>query len=55
MALLEINDLHTFFKTKRGTVKAVNGLPWFHRVGNTVHRLYRTSFGLEKGMQVIKF
>ena len=26
MALLELNDLHTFFKTKRGTIKAVNGV-----------------------------
>lgn len=26
MALLEIHDLHTFFKTKKGIVKAVNGV-----------------------------
>ncbi len=28
MALLEVRDLHTYFKTKRGTVKAVNGVSY---------------------------
>ena len=28
MALLELNDVRTFFKTKRGTVKAVNGVSY---------------------------
>ena len=28
MALLEIHDLHTFFKTKKGIVKAVNGVSY---------------------------
>ena len=28
MALLELNDVKTFFKTKRGTVKAVNGVSY---------------------------
>lgn len=28
MALLELHDLHTYFKTKRGIVKAVNGVSY---------------------------
>ena len=36
MALLEINDLHTFFKTKRGTVKAVNGVSYSVEPGKTL-------------------
>ena len=29
MALLELKNLKTFFATKRGTVKAVNGVSFF--------------------------
>ena len=36
MALLEINDFHTFFKTKRGTVKAVNGVSYSVEPGKTL-------------------
>ncbi len=36
MALLEINDLHTFFETKRGTVKAVNGVSYSVEPGKTL-------------------
>ncbi len=36
MALLELNDLHTFFKTKRGTVKAVNGVSYSVEPGKTL-------------------
>ena len=36
MALLELNDLHTFFKTKRGTVKAVNGVSYKVEAGRTL-------------------
>lgn len=36
MALLEINDLHTFFKTKRGIVKAVNGVSYSVEPGKTL-------------------
>ena len=28
MPLLEMKDLHTFFRTKRGIVKAVNGVSY---------------------------
>ncbi|NLM61865.1 MAG: ABC transporter ATP-binding protein [Clostridiales bacterium] len=36
MALLEIKDLHTYFKTKRGTVKAVNGVSYSVEPGRTL-------------------
>lgn len=36
MALLEIKDLHTFFKTKRGIVKAVNGVSYSLEQGKTL-------------------
>lgn len=36
MALLELNDLHTFFKTKKGIVKAVNGVSYRVEAGKTL-------------------
>lgn len=36
MALLELKDLHTFFKTKRGIVKAVNGVSYSVEAGKTL-------------------
>lgn len=36
MALLEVKDLHTFFKTKKGIVKAVNGLSYSVEAGRTI-------------------
>ena len=36
MALLEIHDLHTFFKTKKGIVKAVNGVSYSVEPGKTL-------------------
>lgn len=36
MALLEVKDLHTFFTTKRGTVKAVNGVSYSLDQGKTL-------------------
>ena len=36
MALLELHDLHTYFKTKRGIVKAVNGVSYQVEKGKTL-------------------
>lgn len=36
MALLEVNNLHTFFKSKRGTIKAVNGVSYSVDAGKTL-------------------
>ena len=36
MALLEVKDLHTFFTTKRGIVKAVNGVSYTLEAGKTL-------------------
>ena len=36
MALLELRDLHTFFRTKKGTVKAVNGVSYSVEEGKTL-------------------
>ena len=36
MALLELKDLHTYFKTKRGIVKAVNGVSYQVEPGRTL-------------------
>lgn len=36
MALLELRDLHTFFHTKKGTVKAVNGVSYAVDAGKTL-------------------
>ena len=34
--LLEVDDLHTFFKTKKGIVKAVNGVSYRVEPGKTL-------------------
>ena len=36
MPLLEMKDLHTFFHTKRGIVKAVNGVSYSVEAGKTL-------------------
>ena len=36
MALLEVKDLHTFFRTKKGIVKAVNGVSYSVDEGRTI-------------------
>ncbi|MDD7446955.1 MAG: peptide ABC transporter ATP-binding protein, partial [Clostridiales bacterium] len=36
MALLEMRDLKTFFTTKRGVVKAVNGVSYSVEPGKTL-------------------
>ncbi|MBR7074736.1 MAG: ABC transporter ATP-binding protein, partial [Oscillospiraceae bacterium] len=36
MPLLEVKDLHTFFRTKKGIVKAVNGVSYSLEKGKTI-------------------
>lgn len=36
MALLEVKDLHTYFRTKKGIVKAVNGVSYAVEEGRTI-------------------
>lgn len=36
MALLELKDLHTFFTTKKGIIKAVNGVSYSVDEGHTL-------------------
>lgn len=36
MALLEVKDLHTYFRTKNGIVKAVNGVSYSVEAGRTI-------------------
>lgn len=36
MSLLQVNDLHTYFETRRGTVKAVNGVSFSLEEGRTL-------------------
>lgn len=36
MALLEVNNLHTYFKTKKGIVKAVNDVSYTLEPGKTI-------------------
>ena len=36
MALLEVKNLHTFFRTKKGTVKAVNDVSYTLEAGKTI-------------------
>ena len=36
MAMLELRDLHTYFTTRRGIVKAVNGVSYSVESGKTL-------------------
>ena len=36
MAILEVKDLHTYFRTKKGIVKAVNGVSYSVEAGRTI-------------------
>jgi peptide/nickel transport system ATP-binding protein len=53
MALLEVKDLHTFFKTKKGIVKAVNGISYSVEAGKTLGIVGESGSGKSVGAMSI--
>ena len=53
--LLEVDDLHTFFKTKKGIVKAVNGVSYRVEAGKTLGIVGETGSGKSvSAMSILK-